>query len=74
MHPTTRIDGYSLVNARLSWDPPGGHWKTAFYVKNVCNKFYVLNTQDLSASGSLGVNNYWAGEPRTWGGEITYKF
>jgi iron complex outermembrane receptor protein len=72
--PDDTIDGYSLVNTRLSWNPRGGHWETAFYVKNVFNRFYIINTQDLSASGSLGVNNYWPGEPRTWGGEISYKF
>jgi len=72
--PDDTIDGYSLVNTRLSWNPPGDHWKVAFYVKNVCNKFYVINTQDFSTGGSLGVNNYWPGEPRTWGGEISYKF
>jgi len=68
---------YALANARLSFESlkkPG--FGVGVWVKNITDKEY--NTYELAeltaAQGGFGENQALAGEPRTYGIDVTYKF
>ena len=69
--------GYALANARLSFDgtqKPG--FQAGLWVKNLTNKRY--NTYELAernpVDGGFGEDQALAGEPRTYGVDVTYRF
>ncbi len=53
--PTNRVGGYTLYNARLTWEPPQGNWQVAAQLLNLTDKFYYLNVFDLTAVGGGSV-------------------
>ena len=53
--PYNRIGGYTVYNARLSWDSPTGNWQVAVLGKNLTAKRYWLNLFDLAAAGGGSV-------------------
>ncbi len=71
--PDTEIDGYELVNARLSWNNMyGSEFSGAIFAKNLTDEEYFAGGMALAAS--LGHNSTAVGEPRTYGVELSYQF
>ena len=58
---------------RLNWNEVlESKVSAALYVRNLADKVYHISGYALGASS--GVNTWYPGEPRTIGGEISYKF
>jgi iron complex outermembrane receptor protein len=71
--PGTRLDGYTTIGMRLNWNEVlESKVSAALYVRNLADKVYHISGYALGASS--GVNTWYPGEPRTIGGEISYKF
>ena len=63
--------GYSLYNARLTWDSPGQEWSVALFGSNLANKFYWNGKLTLQV---LGFEEGNPALPRTWGVSLKRKF
>ena len=71
--PGTRLAGYSTIGMRLSWkDILESNVSAALYVRNLTDKVYHISGYALGASA--GVNTWYPGEPRAFGGELSVKF
>jgi iron complex outermembrane receptor protein len=71
--PRTRLDGYAIVNMRLSWNEiMGSKVSLGLYVKNLLDKVYYSSGYVEGASG--GFNTALWGEPRTFAVELSAKF
>jgi iron complex outermembrane receptor protein len=71
--PGTRLPGYELINARLSWgDILGSGFSAALFGKNLSDETYFVGGMTLAAA--LGHNAAAVGEPRTYGLEISYRY
>lgn len=71
--PGTRLPGYELFNARLSWtDILGSHLSATLFGKNLLDETYFAGGMTLAAA--LGHNAAAVGEPRTYGLEISYRY
>ena len=71
--PMTTLPGYSTIAMRLSWkDIEQTKVSAALYVRNLTDKLYYAAGYALGASS--GLNTAYAGEPRTFGGELSVKF
>jgi iron complex outermembrane receptor protein len=71
--PGTKIKGYTTVALRLNWDKiMGSKFSAAVYAKNVTDKLYY--SSGYVEGGSGGFNTVIVGEPRTIGGEVSFKF
>ena len=46
--PTNHIDGYSLVNARLTWRSMTNNWQVALEGTNLTDEYYYVTLFDLS--------------------------
>ena len=62
---------YWLYNARLSWMAADDRWDVAIWGRNLGDKEYMTYGYDLS---SLGFHQELIGVPRTFGGEVTFRF
>ena len=67
-----REDGYSLVNARVSFAPVDGRWDVALWGRNLTDEVYTSAGQDIILA--LGWAEIVLGVPRTWGVEFGYRF
>lgn len=56
--------GYSLLNARLTYESAKGNWRVALWGKNLADKEYLTETINLRA---LGYTAEHYGDPRTFG-------
>lgn len=63
--------GYSLYNARVTWDSPMKDWTVAAYGTNLANKFYWNGKLTLQV---LGFEEGNPGVPRMWGIELKRSF
>lgn len=71
--PGTKLKGYGIVNARLSWNNIyQSKFSAAVYAKNLLNKFYYASGYALGAAG--GYNTAYPGAPRTIAAEVSVKF
>lgn len=71
--PGTRLEGYSTVNARLSWNNiMRSKVSAAVYVKNLFNRLYYVSGYAMGAAG--GYNTAYPGEPRAIAAEVSVKF
>jgi len=61
---------YSIWDADISYQHPGGNWRFSIYGKNITNKTHLYNANPIA--GLFTVNYYQA--PRTWGAELGVKF
>jgi iron complex outermembrane receptor protein len=68
--PNNHIDGYALVNARLTWRNPDRSWETSLEVTNLTDKYYLLTSFDLTGAGAGNANGE-PGRPREYA--ITVK-
>ena len=65
-------DGYALVSARLGYGLAGGKYRAELFVDNLFDKKYI---KDAGNSGdALGLPTFIAGEPRTYGIQLTGRF
>jgi len=71
---TSTVKAYDLVDTRLSFPSLlGGPVDLAFYIKNLMNEDYDAGTS-ASQPGSLGVDSFIHGTPRTFGMSVRYNF
>ena len=68
----SKINGYFLGNARLSYTTPDDGWIVALEVQNLFDKYYFLTTSDITTS--LGLVTGQPGMPRTWSISIKKNF
>lgn len=64
------LPGYTLVNARVTYNAPGDRWQLSFYVKNLANTAVIVSP---AADGLSGYERMY-GEPRTLGIEGRFLF
>jgi iron complex outermembrane receptor protein len=66
-------DGYGVADARLSWNSiAGGRVDGSLFVKNLTDKAYAIERQDIRASFGFVGTVY--NDPRTYGAELHYRF
>jgi iron complex outermembrane recepter protein len=71
--PGTDLDGYETLAMRLTWkEIMESDVSAAFYVRNLTDNVYHISGYALGASN--GVNTWYPGEPRTFGGELSIRF
>ena len=70
-NPLLSEGSYWLYNARLSWTPADDRWNVAVWGRNLGDEEYMTYGYDLS---SLGFHQELIGVPRTFGGEVTFRF
>lgn len=64
--------GFSLVNARLGYEPEGAMWRVEAFVDNLFDKNYI---KDAGNTGDgLGMPTFIAGEPRFYGISASLRF
>jgi len=65
-------DGYALVSARLGYGLAGGKYRAELFVENLFDEEYI---KDAGNTGdALGLPTFIAGEPRTYGIQLTARF
>jgi outer membrane receptor protein involved in Fe transport len=65
-------DGYALVSAHLGYGLHGGQYRAELFIENAFDKKYI---KDAGNSGdALGLPTFIAGEPRTYGIQLTARF
>ncbi len=72
-------DGYFVGNASITYLPGGDQdWSLRFFVKNITDEEYKVQTFDLSGTvangGLFGMVEQYYGMPRTWGVNLSYNF
>jgi iron complex outermembrane receptor protein len=70
--PYTTQAGYWLENARVAYDFAGSRWEVAAWVRNLSDQKYFLDEFDLS--NPFGFIQGIVGTPRTFGGEVNFRF
>jgi iron complex outermembrane receptor protein len=53
--PLNRIGGYTVYNARFTWQPKKDNWTVSLEALNLAGKFYYLNKFDLTGAGGGAV-------------------
>ncbi len=66
------IHPYTLLNARLAWDPLQGNWEVALEAKNVTNRLYYLTVFQGAAAGGFVYGQ--PGPPREWTITVSKQF
>lgn len=67
------IDGYGLLNGRITYKSPDEHLEFALTVKNLLNKYYYVNLYD-QAFQSYAFLSGQPGRPREWTLSARYNF
>lgn len=67
--PAVKEDGYIIGNARLGFVNSSKKYRVSVYVRNIADQFYNRNLADASF---LGFTQGIPGDPRVFGGEISY--
>ena len=60
---------YGLVNARISYLPPGGQWELSLYGKNLTNEEYFRNIVPIAGVTGVGA----PGDPLTVGVALNWR-
>ncbi len=64
--------GYSLFNARITFEHAEGGWEASLFGTNLTDKKYIAN--GLQALTSFGTTEAFYGRPREWGASVKKKF
>ena len=65
-------DSYALVSARLGYGLAGGRYRAELFLENLLDEDYI---KDAGNTGdALGLPTFIAGEPRTYGIQLTARF
>jgi iron complex outermembrane receptor protein len=67
-----QIDGYTVLNGRLTWRNKDGGWQAALNVTNITDKLYYLTLFDTHTSA--GYVNGQPAMPREWSVTIKHNF
>jgi len=70
--PYTQQNGYWLANARVSYAFDDGRWEVAAFARNLTDKQYYLD--EFNLQNPFGFIQGIVGMPRTFGGEIDFKY
>jgi len=71
--PGTLLPRYSLLNLRYDWrDVFGTKLTVSAFSRNTLNRAYYTGGESFGVD--FGLNAAAPGEPRTFGGEVTYRF
>jgi iron complex outermembrane receptor protein len=70
--PDGKVDGYTVANARLTWQSASGDWQSALEVTNLTDKFYYLNKFRQAAPLNFVIGQ--PGAPRQWAVSIRRTF
>jgi iron complex outermembrane receptor protein len=63
--PASRIDSYTLLNGRITWEGTDGDWVLALEGRNLTDELYYINKGD-GLAGGVGYANGYPGLPRHW--------
>ena len=66
----SKINGYTLLNAQLSFTPQGERWRLTLYGKNLTDAQYWV----FAETTGLGPTIAWFGRPREFGVKAEYNF
>lgn len=76
--PASTGAGYFTANASVTWFEKDGKYSLRFFVQNLTNKKYLVQTFDLSGTvsngGLFGLIEQYYGRPRVWGANLSYSF
>lgn len=77
--PASTQEGYGLLNMSVSYMPGDEEWSMRFFVNNLTDREYKVQTFDLSGNIDnggffFGMIERYFGRPRTWGFNIHYPF
>ncbi len=53
--PLNEVSGYTVANARITWQPKKDNWQVALEALNLTGRFYWLNKFDLTGAGGGSV-------------------
>jgi iron complex outermembrane recepter protein len=67
----TKVDAYTLFNARIGWSSPEERWQVAAFGRNLSDERY--RTVGFEASDFGGWTQVGYGEPRWWGVTVEYR-
>jgi iron complex outermembrane receptor protein len=67
------VGGYTLVNARLTWQNPDHDLSVSLEGTNLFNKYYYVTLFDLRAAGA-GLDKAQPGRPREWAVTVKKTF
>jgi iron complex outermembrane receptor protein len=65
---------YGLLDARLTWEPPGNRMSAYIFATNLTDTHYAVGGLDDSPGGSLGEVVKMMGAPREWGVGLRVPF
>lgn len=68
--PTFNLPSYTLLDARLGVQAPGGRWRATLFARNLTDKFYLTL---VNFPGPDAIVRY-AGQPRTYGITLSYRY
>ena len=77
--PASVENGYSIFNASATWFAPGENWSLRFFIQNLTDEEYLVQTFDLSGNIDnggvfVGMIEQYYGRPRSYGVNVTYSF
>lgn len=72
LQETSRINGYGLLNGRIAYLDNSGV-ELAIYARNILKKKYITRLLSLENT-PFGLTSYMAGDPRTYGISMSFKF
>ena len=72
--PEILQDGYTLVNARLTYTAPGGRYSFGGFVNNLFDKTYFTEVLESGAFNPQLVAQAYVGAPRVYGVNASFKF
>ena len=67
------VDGYGLLNARLTWSSPDDTWEVSLIGKNLTDKVYYLSNFDQTTTAA-GFEYGLLGAPREYAVQLVKKF
>ena len=67
-----KMDAHGLINARLSWMSADGHWRLAFFARNINDERNGIQGFDLSSL--CGCSEIAYGKPQWFGGSLRYNW
>ena len=70
--PYNYTQSRTLVNGRLTWRADAGGWEAALSGTNLLNKYYYVNTFDITAES--GIATATPAPPRMWMVSVKHKF
>jgi iron complex outermembrane receptor protein len=68
----SRLGGYTVANARLTWRSASKDWESSLEVTNLTDHAYFLNSLDLTSIGGIAAAT--VAPPRQWAVSVKRKF